>query len=91
MSFPLQVHGHPVEYSDTGLEYLNECDDYDTIFILDNFESELFFRLHRAGARIMGPPVIIKTAENEDVSTMVSSYESWYCIMFHDHLVVNSL
>lgn len=57
----------PVEYSDLGLEYLHEAGDYNTVFVLDNFNGDVFHRLHRAGARIMGPPVIIKSAMHDEV------------------------
>lgn len=56
----------PVEYSDTGFEFLREADE-DTVFVLDNFEGDIFTRLHRAGARIMGPPVLNRCAKNDEV------------------------
>ena len=54
-------------YSDTGLEYINEV-DYDTVFIIDNFDGDLFMRLHKAGCRILGPPVIIRCATLDEVT-----------------------
>ena len=56
----------PVEYSDTGFEHIPEADE-ETIFVLDNFEGDIFIRLHRAGVRIMGPPVIIRCAHENEV------------------------
>nr|AUG84409.1 ECT2 [Platynereis dumerilii] len=58
----LEYYNCPVEQSDTGLEYLREALDDDTVFIMDNFDGQLFQQLHSAGARIMGPAVIIKNA-----------------------------
>ena len=61
-----------VVYSDTGLEHLNEVGDYDTVFVLAAFSGDVFHRLHRAGARIMGPPVLIKCGQLGEVGYNMS-------------------
>ena len=73
--FALQILNMPVEYSDTGFEYLTEADE-DTVFVLDNFEGDIFTRLHRAGARIMGPAVLNKCAKNNEVNNTQHIVES---------------
>ncbi len=65
----------PVIYSDTGFEYMHEAQDEDTVFVMDKFDGDIFIKLHHAGARIVGPPVVIKAAMTEGVST-ISQYNS---------------
>ena len=75
--FLLQSVGMPVEYSDTGFEHIPEADE-DTIFVLDNFEGDIFIRLHRAGVRIMGPPVIIRCAQENEVGIWFDASQICY-------------
>lgn len=56
-----------MRYSDTGFEHMNDA-DYDTIFIVDNFDGDIYNRLHKEGCRILGPPVIIRCSQNNEVS-----------------------
>ena len=65
--FLFQYFDCPIIFSDTGLEYIN-VNDYDTVFVMDKFEGDIFMRLHKAGCRIIGPPVVIKCAKNKMVS-----------------------
>lgn len=61
----LDSYGFPVRYSDTGFEHMNDA-DYDTIFIVDNFDGDIYNRLHKEGCRILGPPVIIRCSQNNE-------------------------
>ena len=81
----LQILSMPVEYSDTGFEHLTEADE-DTVFVLDNFEGDIFSRLHRAGARIMGPAVLNKCANNNEVDNR-NIYRATTCCYI---LVINN-
>ena len=80
-----------VVYSTDGLDLLQEAGDYNTIFILADFSGESFHRLHRAGARIVGPPVIIKCAFNDEVRVFFNSFSQ--ILAFHykilDHRNLN--
>ncbi|KAL5004653.1 hypothetical protein ScPMuIL_018109 [Solemya velum] len=50
--------------SETGLEYVHEAAEFETIFVLSSFEGEVYHKLHRAEARLMGPPILMKCARN---------------------------
>ena len=45
---------------------MNDTDD-DTVFVVENFDGDVFQQLHRARCRIVGPPVIIKCARDRQV------------------------
>ena len=51
--------------SKDGHEYLDDDDDsiFETIFIIDDFESEIFNELKQTRIRILGPPVIFAVAQ----------------------------
>ena len=64
--FTFQKFRLPAIFSDTGFEHMRDAEE-DTIFVLDNFEGNIFQKLHRAGSRIVGPPVLIECARNQTV------------------------
>ena len=53
--------------SDTGQEYINDVEDYENVFVVANFKEEVFEALDKADARIIGPPVVIKCARDNEV------------------------
>ena len=69
-----------VKFSETGLEFLDEFEE-DDVFILEDFESESFHKLHRAGARIVGPPVIIRCVQTGEVSCSSIQNSTLRCIV----------
>ncbi|KAI0240758.1 Protein ECT2 [Lamellibrachia satsuma] len=72
--------GSAVLYSDTGFEYMNNTDD-DTVFVLENFDGDIFQQLRRARCRILGPPVIIRCAQ--DGERLPSNQRPLYCTAMH--------
>ena len=42
--------------------------NYETVFIVDNFDGSIFQQLQRAGCRIVAPPVILRCAMYGEVS-----------------------
>ncbi|XP_071084886.1 protein ECT2-like isoform X1 [Haliotis cracherodii] len=46
--------------SPTGLEFVPDAGEYDTVFVLSCFEGDIYNKLHKAEARILGPPAIIR-------------------------------
>ena len=54
--------------SDTGNEFAFEEDPYfETIFVLEHFEGNVFNSLKSTDNRILGPPVINSIAETNEV------------------------
>ena len=53
-------------YSDTGLEHINKAGD-NTMFVLENFDGDIYQRLNRESCRIFAPPVIIQCANEGKV------------------------
>jgi len=47
--------------SDTGFEYMID-NDYETVFVVDNFDGSIFQQLQKAGCRIVSPAVILRCA-----------------------------
>ena len=62
----IQKYECPVEYCESAMDYLKADTDFDTVFVLDSFEGTAYHTLHRSGARIMAPPVIIRCAANDE-------------------------
>ncbi|XP_076033603.1 protein ECT2-like isoform X2 [Oratosquilla oratoria] len=54
--------GVPVITSDTGQEYMSDT-NYDTIFIMQDFETQEFDALNEAGCRILGKPALLELAQ----------------------------
>ncbi len=75
----------PVRYSDTGLEHMHEADPYQTVFVLDKFDGDIFHRLHRAHCRILGPPVIIQCAQNEQ--HLPANTRPLYCMVLRKQIL----
>lgn len=48
-----------VVFSEDGSEYIND-NQFKTIFVLDDFEDEVYNFLHKSGCTIIGPPVLIQ-------------------------------
>ena len=54
--------------SNDGHEYLDQDDScYETVFIISDFESNIFNELKQARIRILGPPVIAAVALSNEV------------------------
>lgn len=45
------------------MEFLND-DEYINIFVLDNFDGDIFTKLKRERCRVIGSPAVIETAQN---------------------------
>lgn len=56
--------------SDTGDEYMNDL-NYDTIFVLDAFEGDIYEKLYKKDNRVMGPNVFLQCANQNEVSTIL--------------------
>ena len=56
-----------VKTSDDGLDCIQTASECETLFILGDFEGEMYHKLHRAEARIIGPPVILGCKRNKQV------------------------
>jgi len=56
--------------SKDGHEYLDDDDDshYETIFIISDFERNIFHELKQTHIRILGPPVIAAVVQTNKVS-----------------------
>ncbi|ESO86405.1 hypothetical protein LOTGIDRAFT_61738, partial [Lottia gigantea] len=52
--------------SDTGLEYIQDAGEYETIFVVSSFEGDVYQKLHRGEARILGPSSVIKCSKNKE-------------------------
>ncbi|GAB1606611.1 protein ECT2-like isoform X1 [Argonauta hians] len=81
----LQHFAHPVIYSDTGQDIPAKSPDFEYIFILDDFETEIFRQLSREKKRIFGPPVLITCAR--DNSPLPKHGRPLYCF-FMSRLVL---
>ncbi|PIK38058.1 hypothetical protein BSL78_25104 [Apostichopus japonicus] len=55
----------PYVSSETGKEFLKDR-SCETVHVVDDFESYEFTDLHVNGARILGPPIILKKAEEDE-------------------------
>lgn len=55
--------------SKDGSEYVN-CDDpyYETIFVLEEFDGEIFQRLKNSDNRVLGSPVVLHVAATSEVN-----------------------
>ncbi|GIY99693.1 protein ECT2 [Caerostris extrusa] len=59
-------HFHfPIIYSSSGLELINQGGDFTTIYILEEFEGDVFTSLHKAGQRILGPTTVMQYAKKD--------------------------
>ncbi|XP_064615176.1 protein ECT2-like [Liolophura sinensis] len=67
----------PVTFSNTGLEHIAEAGTDDLLFVIGDFQDEVFHKLHRAEARIVGPPVVIKCAKYNQ--TIPQCSRALYC------------
>jgi hypothetical protein len=53
--------------SEDGLDYVQSASECETLFVLTEFEGDRYHKLHRAEARIIGPPVILGCKRNKQV------------------------
>lgn len=54
-------------YSLNGSEFINQGGEFTTIYVLEEFEGEVFKTLHKAGQRILGPTTVMQYAERREV------------------------
>ncbi|XP_023233462.1 protein ECT2-like, partial [Centruroides sculpturatus] len=59
----LQHFAFPVVFSENGTEFIND-NQFKMIFVLNEFEGEVYDHLHNAGCTILGPTIIIQSAKN---------------------------
>ena len=64
----LQYFNVPVVYSENAAENLDDSDDEDSIYVVNDFEGETFQQLCDCYCRIVAPPVIIRAATQGEVS-----------------------
>ncbi|CAC5413259.1 ECT2 [Mytilus coruscus] len=48
--------------SEDGLDCVQDASEWDTAFVLENFEGHVFHKLHKAETWIVGPPIIFQCA-----------------------------
>ncbi|XP_033759920.1 protein ECT2-like isoform X1 [Pecten maximus] len=53
------------EESDTGLDLIRRASEIESVFILNVFEGEVYHKLLKAEARIIGPPIVFQCAKNK--------------------------
>ena len=56
-----------IKTSEDGLDCVHAASHCETLFVLAQFEGERYHKLHRAEARIIGPPVILGCKRNKQV------------------------
>ena len=54
--------------SEDGLEFVQNASEWDTAFVLENFEGPIFHKLLKAEAWIVGPTVIFQCAKDKKVN-----------------------
>lgn len=50
--------------SDTGLDLIPQASEIESVFVLDEFVGEIYHKLLKAEARIIGPPIVLQCAKN---------------------------
>ncbi|KAI8498895.1 Protein T2 [Branchiostoma belcheri] len=80
----LQKLNLPVVKSSTGEEYMTDSDDYDTVFVLAEFEGPGFEALHKSDlrSRVLGPSAVVRYAEMGD--GLPSVQRPLYCTSMKD-------
>ncbi|XP_041358738.1 protein ECT2-like [Gigantopelta aegis] len=58
--------------SETGLEHVQDASEFETMFILTSFEGDVYHKLHRAEARILGPAAVISSIRNNETLPFTS-------------------
>jgi len=71
MFVELQYFGGQVTNSDTGFEHMID-NDYETVFIVDNFDGSIFQQLQKAGCRIVSSVVILRCVMFGEVRVRVA-------------------
>ena len=74
----LQCFNAPVVYSANGSENQADLDDEDSIYILTDFEGEIFQRLCNCYCRVVAPPVIIWAATHSEVSVLIELLSPYF-------------
>ncbi|KAF8767592.1 Protein ECT2 like protein [Argiope bruennichi] len=60
-------HFHlPIIYSSNGLELIDQGGDFTNIYVLEEFEGDVFTSLHKAGQRILGPTTVMQYAKKNE-------------------------
>lgn len=54
--------------SDDGCDFISDTKEFDCVFVVSEFKGEVFRKLHEADVRIVGPPVVIKCARDNQVT-----------------------
>lgn len=63
----LQSLGIKPRKSDTGTDFIQTASERETVFVLSEFEGDVFHNLSKAEANIVGPPVIYHCAKENKV------------------------
>jgi len=67
----VQHFNAPVVYSASGTESLDDSDDEDSVYVLNDFEGETFQQLCNNYCRVVAPPVVIWAATKGEVSWLL--------------------
>lgn len=51
------------------MDFIQTASEVETVFVLSEFEGDVFHNLYKAEANIVGPPVIFHCAKENKVST----------------------
>lgn len=60
-------------------------DEVETVFVCDPFEGEEFLNLHKEEQRIIGPPVVLACAKNNQ--TLPYNSRPLYCSIMANHII----
>jgi hypothetical protein len=71
MQFFLQTLGLKARHSETGMDYIQAASEIETVFVLSEFEGDVFHNLYKAEANIVGPPVILHCAKENKVCKII--------------------
>ena len=66
-----------VKMSEDGLDCIQTASECETLFVLADFEGETYHKLHRAEARLIGPPVILGCKQNKQVQDVIMKGMIW--------------
>lgn len=60
-----------------------ENTDFETVFVLADFDSPEYSYLYKRDNRIVGPPVVLHCAAKEEVSQHLFEENNWYFCSSH--------
>lgn len=83
MILPLQDINTPCIMTDNAQEFGDEENtDFETVFVLADFDSPDYSYLYKRDSRIVGPPVVLHCAAKEEVSRPLFLVKLRSCMIF---------